>query len=91
MEKRSHSNWTLINGKDQLEELEKSITPVLRGYAADPRHLNLVKGKSRLTIAEFIKDWLLREDQWREDRFRRVVVFFPDEVLHLEGGAVTVQ
>ena len=84
MEKRSHSDWTRMNGEDQLEELEKSITPVLRVYAADPRHLNLVKDKSRLTIAEFIMDWLLREDQWREDRFRRVVVFFPDEVLHLE-------
>ena len=84
MEKRSQSDWTLMNGEDQLEKLEQSITPILRGYAEDPRHLNLVKDKSRLTIGKFIKDWLLREDQWREDRFRRVVVFFPDEVLHLE-------
>ena len=73
-----------MNGEDQLKKLEQSITPILRGYAKDPRHLNLVKDRSRLTIGNFIKDWLLREDQWREDRFRRVVVFFPDEVLHLE-------
>ncbi len=84
MEKRSQSDWTLMNGEDQLERLEQSITPILRGYAEDSRHLNLVKDKARLTIGKFIKDWLLREDQWREDRFRRVVVFFPDEVLHLE-------
>ena len=84
MEKRSQSDWTLMNGEDQLEKLEQSITPILRSYAEDPRHLNLVKDKSRLTISKFIKNWLLREDQWREDRFRRVVVFFPDEVLHLE-------
>ena len=84
MEKRSHGDWTLVNREDQMEQLEQSITPILRGYAEDPRHLNLVKDKSRLTIGRFIQDWLLGEDQWREDRFRRVVVFFPDEVIQLE-------
>ncbi len=85
MEKRSHSDWTRFNADNQLEELEKSVTPILRQYAADERHLSVVRDKSRQTIARFIRDWLLREDQWREDRFRQVVVLFPDEVLRLDG------
>jgi hypothetical protein len=30
-------------------------------------------------VAGFVKKWLLREGQWRSDRFTSIVVVFPDE------------
>jgi hypothetical protein len=30
-------------------------------------------------VAEFVRDWLLREEQWRDDRFTAVTVTFEDE------------
>ena len=85
MEKRSQAGWARLDAQQQLDTLQKSITPILRNYAGDSRHLNVVKDQCRRTIAEFVRDWLLREDHWRQDRFQNVVVFFPDEVLSLEA------
>ena len=30
-------------------------------------------------MAGFVKKWLMREGQWRGDRFTSIVVVFPDE------------
>ena len=30
-------------------------------------------------MAEFVKSWLLKEDQWRTDRFHTIKVIFADE------------
>ena len=45
----------------------------------DPAHLRIVREPCRKAVAEFVKNWLLREEHWREDRFTSVVVIFPDE------------
>ena len=39
----------------------------------------LVREEARKTVAGFVKNWLLKEDQWREDRFHSVIVRFSDE------------
>jgi hypothetical protein len=39
----------------------------------------LVREEGRKTVAEFVRDWLLREDQWRTDRFHTIKVIFADE------------
>ena len=39
----------------------------------------MVRERSRLTVAEFVRSWLLIEDHWRSDRFRSVTVIFADE------------
>jgi len=79
MSKRSESDWLRFNADQQLEELERSLTPTLEEYAEDERHLNLVREQCRRTVAEFVRSWLLMEDHWRDDRFRSIVVFFEDE------------
>ena len=33
----------------------------------------------RREVAEFVQNWLLAEDHWRDDRFRSVTVVFADE------------
>ena len=38
-----------------------------------------MRESSRRTVANFVRSWLLREDQWRSDRFHAVKVIFADE------------
>ena len=79
MEKRVERGWLRFNAAQQMEELEKSITPTLVEYSRDARHLNLARETSRRTVAEFVKGWLLKEDHWRQDRFHAVLVRFSDD------------
>ena len=80
MEKFSERGWFRFNEEEQMEELEHSITAVLSERAADSRHLEMVRERCRLEVAEFVRSWLLLEDHWREDRFRSVTVIFADEI-----------
>ncbi|HWF17789.1 MAG TPA: hypothetical protein VG754_00895 [Verrucomicrobiae bacterium] len=79
MEKKSNVGWGRFNAGDQMDQLEKDLTPTLSLYAADARHIALVREECRKTVAQFIRDWLLKEQQWRDDRFTAVKVVFPDE------------
>jgi hypothetical protein len=80
MEKFSERGWLRFNEAEQMEELERSITSALSTRAGDPRHIEMVRERCRLEVAEFVRSWLLHEDHWREDRFRAVTVVFADEV-----------
>jgi len=79
MEKFSERGWLRFNQEEQMEELERGITAALSERAADSRHLEMVRERCRLEVAEFVRSWLLLEDHWREDRFRSVKVIFADE------------
>ena len=79
MEKRSAESWLRFDAHEQLEALEKTITPQLIARARDEQHLTLVRETSRQAVAEFVRRWLLREDHWRPDRFHAVTVVFPDD------------
>ena len=79
MEKKSDEGWGRFNAREQMADLEKRITPTLSQYAADERHIALVREQCRKTVAEFVKTWLLKEDQWRTDRFHTIKVIFADE------------
>jgi hypothetical protein len=79
MEKHSDRGWLRFNEDEQMEELERGITGVLSERAADSRHLEMVRERCRLEVAEFVRSWLLLEDHWRDDRFRSVTVIFADE------------
>ena len=47
--------------------------------AEDDRHVDLVREQARRKVAEFVRNWLLMEEHWREDRFRSIVVTFEGE------------
>lgn len=79
MERRAESGWARFDKNDQLDELERSMTPTLEQRARDPAHIQLVREACRQSVAAFVKKWLLREGQWRSDRFTSIVVVFPDE------------
>jgi len=79
MEKSTEGGWLRFNKGDNLSTLERSITPELEQRAGDAKHLKLFREACRQPVAKFVKKWLLKEDQWRSDRFSSIVVVFPDE------------
>jgi hypothetical protein len=79
LERRSESGWLRFNEAEQMAELERGLTAALSKRAADAAHLDMVRERSRLEVAEFVRSWLLLEDHWRSDRFRSVTVIFADE------------
>jgi hypothetical protein len=91
MEKRSERGWLRFNVDEQMEELERSITPTLRKRAASRETLAFVRETCRRRVAEFVRGWLLREDQWRADRFTAVTVVFDDETdIDLDARSPTL-
>lgn len=90
MQRHLDESWLRFDGAEQMEALEKSITPRLRQMAGDPRHVALVREQSRKTVAEFVRNWLLQEQHWRDDRFRVIKVIFPDETEEPEQVGPTV-
>ena len=92
LEKRNDAGWLRFDEDEQMEALERSITPRLTALARDPRHLGLVRDEARRTVASFVRGWLLREDQWgAEDGVRAIKVLFDDEDIDaLEIGASIV-
>ena len=79
IEKRSDEGWARFNADEQMAGLEKSLTPRLNQHARSKEHLNMARGKARKTVAEFVRQWLMKEDHWREDRFSTIHIFFADE------------
>jgi hypothetical protein len=79
MEKRSQEGWLRFDGAEQMTSLERSLTPTLSARASSPQNLTLVRETCRRRVAEFVRDWLLREGQWRDDSFTAVTVTFEGE------------
>jgi len=91
MQKRSEAGWARFDAREQMAELERSLTPRLTRHAGDPRRLALVREECRKTVAEFVRDWLLREDHWRPDRFTAIQVVFADEPSDQAPPPVTLR
>lgn len=81
IEKYSERGWARFNKEEQMASLMRSITPSLTSHASSDSHVNLVREHARKTVAEFVRQWLMKEDHWREDRFRTITVIFADEAV----------
>lgn len=79
LEKRVQSGWLRFDAREQLDALERSLTPTVSGRAADPVTIALVRERCRRQVAEFVRAWLLREEHWGDDRFTAISVTFADE------------
>lgn len=79
MEKQGERGWLRFDLEQQMDELEKSITPTLVSRAGGAQTISVVRETCRRRVAEFVRDWLLREEQWRDDRFTAITVTFEDE------------
>lgn len=90
LEKKTSRGWARFNTGEQLEKLQKTITPRLNATAAKPEHLDNIREDARVTVARFIRAWLVREDQWQEGKITTVTVLFPDESIPLTPSTPTV-
>jgi len=79
MEKRTEVGWGRFSAQEMLKEVERNMTPVLRSRAEDEKHVRLVRESCRQAVAEFVRTWLLQEEQWKDDRLNSIIVVFPDE------------
>lgn len=79
MEKRSSEGWLRFDAEEQMDELLKTVTPTLERRAEASETIELIREEARLEVGEFVRNWLLLEDHWREDRFRSVTIIFADE------------
>lgn len=59
--------------------LETTITGKLEQRASSEEALQKAREPSRQSIANFIKNWLNSEEQWRQGGFTEIKVLFPDE------------
>ena len=78
MEKKVDEGWLRFDGEEQLTDLEKNITPALAVHAR--KNLDNVREHARQAVAKFVRQWLMKEDHWRENRFTAVQVSFMEEL-----------
>jgi hypothetical protein len=86
MEKYTQSGWARFNKDENLEKLERSISPELQGRAQLPAIRQLAVDAGRQTVREFVTQWLLKDQGWTRDSRHKVIVLFPGEALP-RGGA----
>lgn len=100
VQKKSAAGWLRFNAAENLTELEKGMTATLEKRAAIPGKIRSVREASRQSVAQFVRQWVLREPKDPQNPIREIVVLFPDEpaaknaeaarqqppTLRLEGG-----
>jgi hypothetical protein len=79
MEKYTENGWARFNKDENLDVLERSITPELATRANNPAIRQLAIDAGRQTVREFVTNWLLKEQGWKRDAESEVVVLFPGE------------
>ena len=79
MSKKSEAGWLRFNAASNLADLERNLTPMIERRAATQRRIGQVKDASRKAVAEFVRTWLLKEQQWKEGSISAIVVRFPGD------------
>ena len=74
--------WLIWDKDGKLEEMKRSLTPVLAERAASPEYISLIRETARQQLAEFLRGWV--EVAGYEVRY--VDVSFADEVERTEHG-----
>ncbi|MEM7383539.1 MAG: hypothetical protein AAF514_01215 [Verrucomicrobiota bacterium] len=78
-EVKSEQGWGRFNAMESKDSLWKEISPTLERKAR--AGTESVREAARKGVAEFVRNWLIRQDQWDPDkgRFKHIYVFFADE------------
>ena len=82
----AENGWARWNKAERLEELRAGVTAELGKRAGDPEHLALAREACRRTVAEFVAQWLVQEQGWRDDPYHQVVVRFQGETVPSDDG-----
>jgi hypothetical protein len=79
VEKKTQSGWARWDSGVNLEELEKTITAKLEGRSKQPEVMGKIREEGRISVAKFVKNWLLEKDAWGDLQFTEIVVIFEGE------------
>lgn len=79
--------WLLLpfNRSDDLNALERKVTPTLADKAGSPAYLQLQREEARKTVTEFVKKWLVTQTPWTTESGSTIRVFFADEPIGAFG------
>jgi hypothetical protein len=79
--------WLLLpfNRSDDLNALERKVTPTLADKAGSPAYLQLQREEARKTVTEFVKKWLVTQTPWTTELGATIRVFFADEPIGAFG------
>ncbi len=75
----TESGWGRFDKWEQLQALRRETSPYLEALAESPGYLEVARGQARITVEEFVADWLLKRRGWPEHSERFVKVYFADE------------
>ena len=75
----TESGWGRFDKCDHLQTLRREISPHLERLAGSSGYLEVARGQARMTVEEFVSDWLLKNRGWPEHSERFVKVYFADE------------
>ncbi len=79
MQKRSDSGWLRFNASENMEALERSLTPMLESKSVTPAKIALVREASRKAVGDFVQAWVLKRPEWKDANFEFVEIAFADE------------
>jgi hypothetical protein len=70
--------WILVpfNEDDDLNVLEREITKALAQKAGSAAYLQLQREAARKAVTEFVKKWLVTQQQWKDAQRPRIEVVF---------------
>ncbi len=75
----TESGWGRFDKWDHLRTLRCEISPHLEQLAESAGYMEVARGQARITVEEFVSDWLLKCRGWPEHSERFVKVYFADE------------
>ena len=75
----TESGWGRFDKWDHLRALRRETSPHLEKLAGSNGYIEVARGQARLTVEEFVADWLLKSRGWPEHSERFVKVYFADE------------
>lgn len=75
----TENGWCRFDKLEQLRDLRRETSPFLEQQAGSAGYREFARGQARLTVEEFVADWLLKTRGWPERSERLVKVYFADE------------
>lgn len=81
MRVRTEEDLLRFDADEREDEARRSLTPRLSQRAASNAYVDLVREEARRRVARFVRQWLLDQDFWTDDRFATIKIRFADEVI----------
>lgn len=88
LEQETKAGWARFNARENLEDLQRSISSELAKNAVLPANVEVQREDARKTVREFVVKWLLAQERWKDISPAQVRVFFADERVDKLGASV---